>query len=64
MKYAEKNDDGIECHFDVEERRLIHTALRHYCAYADDKDKYVDEQIVKICEILNVFHLPQFDKGN
>ena len=64
MKYAEKNDNGIECHFDVEERKLIFTALRHYGAYADKNDKYVDEQVVKICEVLNVFHLPEFDKGN
>ena len=62
LKYAEKNDNGIECHLDKEERKLLHTALRHYSAYADKNDKYVDEQIGKTCELLNVFHLPEFDK--
>lgn len=60
--YGEKNDGGIECHLDKEERKLLYTALRFYSAYAEKNDKYVDERIQKICELLNVFHLPEFDK--
>lgn len=61
MKFLEKNNAGIELHLDVVERELIHRALRHYCAYGKE-DKYIDEQIGCICEILNVLHLPAFDK--
>ena len=60
MKFGVKNDDGIELHLDVEERELLYTALRHYSAYG--KEKNVLEQMEKICEILNVLHLPEFDK--
>ena len=61
MKFAEKNDDGIEIHLDVAERELIHNALRHYSAYGKD-DKYISEQIGKICELLNVLHIKSFDE--
>lgn len=30
MKFAEKNDSGIELHLDLEERELLYNALRHY----------------------------------
>ena len=61
MLFAEKNDNGIECHFDEAERELIYNALRHYLAYGKD-DKYIVEQIPAICEILNVLSLPEFEK--
>lgn len=60
MLFAEKKDDGIELHLNVEERELLYTALRHYSAYGEEKN--VIEQMEKICEILNVLHLPEFDK--
>lgn len=61
MKYSEKNNDGIVLHLDVAERELFHNALRHYSAYGKD-DKYISEQIGKICELLNVLHLKSFDE--
>ncbi len=61
MKFREKNNDGIEIHLDVSERELIYNALRHYSAYGKD-DKYIDEQIPHICEMLNVLHLRSFDE--
>lgn len=61
MKFREKNDDGIELHLSVGERELVHNALRHYSAYGKD-DKYIVEQIGKICELLNVLHLKSFDE--
>ena len=60
MLFAENNDDGIELHLNVDKRELLYTALRHYSAYG--KEKNVIEQMEKICEILNVLHLPEFDK--
>lgn len=60
MRFREKNNDGIEIHLDVSERKLVWKALRHYSAYGKD-DKYIDEQIPNICEILNVLHLRSFD---
>ena len=59
MLFAEKNDDGIECHFNKSERELIFNALRHYSAYSRN-DQYIIEQVPKICEIMNVFELPEF----
>ena len=61
MKFAEKNDEGIELHLNKEERELLHTALRHYSAYGKN-DVYIMEQMGKICEILNVLHLHEFDR--
>ena len=61
MKFGEKNDDGIELHLSYEERELVHNALRHYSAYGKD-DKYIDERLPKICELLNVLHLKSFDE--
>ncbi len=61
MKFREKNNDGIEIHLDVSERELVYNALRHYSAYGKD-DKYIDEQIPNICELLNVLHLKSFDE--
>jgi len=61
MLYAETNNGDIELHLSLEERELLHNALRHYSAYGK-ADKYIDEQIGKICEILNVLHMPEFDK--
>lgn len=57
MKYREKNDDGIELHLSLEERELIYNALRNYSAYAESRI-YLDEQIPKICEIMNVLDHP------
>ncbi|MBR3975314.1 MAG: hypothetical protein IKJ88_05575 [Clostridia bacterium] len=62
MNFLEKNNCGIELHLAVGERELIYRALRHYSAYGKE-DKYIDEQIGCICEILNVLHLPAFDKA-
>ena len=64
MKFAEKNDSGIELHLDLQERELLYNALRHYSAYGRN-DSYIIEQIPKICEIMNVLDSPQFWKrGN
>ena len=61
MQFAEKNNSGIECHLSLEERELIYNALRHYSAYGEN-DIYITEQMGNICVILNVLHLPEFDK--
>ena len=61
MLFAEKNNDGIELHLNSEERELLFNALRHYSAYGKN-DGYILEQIGKICEIMNVLDLPQFNK--
>ncbi|MBR2410164.1 MAG: hypothetical protein IKB08_00405 [Clostridia bacterium] len=61
MKVKEKNDSGVELQLTPAERELVYNALRHYCAYGKD-DKYIDEQIPNICEILNVLHLKSFDE--
>lgn len=61
MKFREKNDGGVELHLRYEERELVHNALRHYSAYGKD-DKYIDEKIPIICEMLNVLHLKSFDE--
>lgn len=61
MKFREKNDGGIEMQLDVAERELVRNALRHYSAYGKD-DKYIDEQLPNICELLNVLHLKSFDE--
>ena len=63
MKFAEKNDNGIELHLSVEERELIHKALRHFSAYGAD-EPYIIEQTPNICEILNVLELPEFRRDN
>ncbi|MBE6729685.1 MAG: hypothetical protein E7568_05585 [Ruminococcaceae bacterium] len=60
MKFAEKNDGGIELHLSIKERELIFNALRHYSAYG--KLSCIDNYISEICEITNVLHLPEFDK--
>lgn len=62
MKFAEKNDSGIELHLDLQERELLYNALRHYSAYGRN-DSYIIEQIPKICEIMNVLDLPEFKSG-
>ena len=61
MKFALKNDDGIELHLSLEERELIYKALRHFSAYSD-KESYVLEQMGSICEIMNVLDSPDFKK--
>lgn len=62
MQFRMKNDDGIELHLNVAERKLVFEALRHYMAYGKDNN-YIVEQVPKICEILNVMELPEFKKG-
>ena len=57
MKFALKNDDGIELHLSAIEREIIFRALRHYSAYGKD-DKYIVEQMPTICEIMNVIEPP------
>ena len=61
MLFAEKNDNSIELHLNVEERELLYNALRHYSAYGKN-DSYILEQMGKICEIMNVLDLPEFSK--
>lgn len=61
MKFGLKNDDSIELVLDLKERELIYNALRHYMAYGES-DKYIMEQVEKICEIMNVLDYPDFDK--
>lgn len=39
----------------------MYAALRHYSAYGEN-DSYIMEQMGKICEILNVLDLPEFDR--
>lgn len=57
MLFRERNDDGIELHLNVEERELLYNALRHYSAYGA-RAHYIEEQIPKICEIMNVLDVP------
>lgn len=59
MKFAEKNDGGIELQTDLEERKLLFNALRHYSAYCKNSN-YIIERVPKICELMNVLHLPEF----
>lgn len=61
MKFAEKNNNGVEIHLSPEERELLYNALRHYSAYGKN-DCYIMEQMGNICDILNALHLPEFDK--
>lgn len=61
MKFAEKNDDGIELHLTVEERELLFNVLRWYGSYVKP-DNYFLFHIGNICEMLNVLHLPEFDR--
>ncbi len=61
MLFGETNDDGIELHLNVEERKLLYNALRHYMAYGKD-NKYIDDNVLAICEIMNVVELPEFKK--
>mgnify|MGYP001851348168 CR=1 FL=1 len=61
MKFALKNDDGIELHLNLEERKLLFNALRHYSAYGKN-DSYIMEQMGNICEIMNVLDYPDFSK--
>ena len=61
MKFKEHNDDGIELVLAPEERELLYNAIRHFSAYGE-RVSYILEQIPTICGILNVLHLPEFDK--
>ena len=61
MKFKEHNDDGIELVLNPEERELLYNAIRHFSAYGE-RNIYIMEQSPKICEILNVLHLPEYDK--
>ena len=61
MKFALKNDDGIELHLNLEERELLFNALRHYSAYGKN-EAYIMEQMGNICEIMNVLDFPGFGK--
>lgn len=57
MKFREKNDNGIELVLDLDERELLYNALRNYSAYAESRS-YLEDQIPKICEIMNVLDHP------
>ena len=62
MKFGLHNeDDGLTLIISKEERELLYNALRHYSAYGE-KESYILDEIPKICEILNVLHLADFDK--
>lgn len=61
MKFKEHNDEGIELVLNLEERELLYYALRHFSAYGT-RESYILDEIPRICEILNVLHLPEFDK--
>ncbi len=61
MLFREKNDNGVELHLSLEERELLYMALRHYSAYGK-QEQCIVEQIPSICQIMNVLHLPEFDK--
>lgn len=58
MLFGEKNDDGIELHLSLQERKLIYEALRHYSAYGKNEKVIIDE-IPLICEMMNVLALPE-----
>ena len=61
MKFAMKNDDGIELHLDKKERELLYKALRHYIAYGKNGN-YIEENLESILEIENVLELSEFYK--
>ena len=58
MKFKEKNDDSIELVLNPAERKLIYNALRYYHAVED----IIEVSIGHLCEIMNVLHLPEFDR--
>ena len=61
MLFGEKNDGGLELHLNPEERKLLYEALRHYSAYGKNEN-YIIEQMVSICEIMNILALPEYKK--
>lgn len=56
LLFGEKNDGGIELHLNLQERKLIYEALRHYSAYGENEKVIVDE-IPLICEMTNVLFI-------
>ena len=61
MKFGLHNEnDGLTLVIDEEERELLYNALRHYSAYGE-RESYILDEIPKLCEILNVLHLPKYD---
>ncbi len=61
MLFGDKHDGGIKLHLNVEEREFLFNTLSYYGAYVNP-DSYFIKRTGKICEILNVLHLPEFDK--
>ena len=63
LKFAEKNNGGIELHLSFEERKLVYNALRHYSVYSDSKASMVTV-VPKVCELMNILYVPEeFMKG-
>ena len=56
LLFGEKNDGGIEVHLNLQERKIVYEALRHYSAYGKNEKVIVDE-IPLICEIMNVLFI-------
>ena len=62
MRFGLHNEDnGLTLVIDEEERELLYNALRHYSAYGK-RDSYILDEIPKICEILNVLYLQEYNK--
>ena len=57
------DNDGIELHLNILERKLLYDALHHYSAYGENEKKIIDE-IPKICELLNALDLDPKKKEN
>ena len=58
LKFAEKNNGGIELHLSLEERKLVYNALRHYSVYSDSKASMLTV-VPKICEMMNVLYISE-----
>lgn len=61
MKFAQKNNDGIEIHLELKEREILYKALEHYAAKGKPED-YVIDNLLKICEMEDVLYLPEFNR--
>lgn len=59
MKFAEKNDNGIELHLNVLEREILYRALELYAAKGKPED-FVIDNMLRICEMEDVLELPEF----
>lgn len=56
MLFREKNNDGIELYINVEERKLLHKALKYYALYHEQSNSAVN-----IADIIAVLQLPEYE---